>query len=109
MYKTSEPSVNRHDSLSTSRQTRLILMLAALCCLSVGAAVGAVVNGLAGAKSDDNRLTINSSALTPDALSVTFARVAREVEPCVAHIKVYESEVYGREGSGSGVIVNSTG
>lgn len=109
MYKRSEPSVNRHDSFSTSRQARLILMLAALCCLSIGAAVGAVVNGLAGAKSDDNRLTINSSAITPDALSVTFARVARDVEPCVAHIKVYESEVYGREGSGSGVIVNSTG
>jgi len=84
-------------------------MLAALCCLSVGAAVGAIVSGVARAKPDDNRLAINSTSLAPDVLSATFARVSRDVEPCVAHIKVYESEVYGREGAGSGVIVNSTG
>jgi serine protease Do len=47
--------------------------------------------------------------MTPDALSVTFARVARDVEPSVAHIKVYESEALSREGAGSGVIVNSAG
>src|SRR5260370_16853268 len=47
--------------------------------------------------------------MTPDALSLVFARVSRDVEPCVAHIKVYESEVYAREGTGSGVIVNSAG
>ena len=109
MYKRSEPSVNHHDSYSASRQGRLILMLAAVCCLSIGAAVGAIVSGIAGAKSEDNRLTINSTTVTPDALSATFARVARDVEPCVAHIKVYESEVYGREGTGSGVIVNPAG
>lgn len=109
MYKRSEPSANSLDGYSTSRQTRLILMLVALCCLSIGAAVGAIVSGIARAKSEDNRLTINSAAVTPDALSVIFAKVAREVEPCVTHIKVYEGEAYAREGAGSGVIVNSAG
>jgi len=109
MYKRSEPSADYLESYPTSRHTRVILMLVALCCLSIGAAVGAIVSGIARAKSEDNRITINSAAVTPDALSVTFARVARDVEPSVAHIKVYESEVYAREGSGSGVIVNSAG
>ena len=109
MYKRSETSADHIESYSTSRHTRVILMLVALCCLSIGAAVGAIVSGITRAKSDDNRLTINSAAVTPDALSVTFARVARDVEPSVAHIKVYESEVYAREGAGSGVIVNSAG
>ncbi len=109
MYKRSETSADHLDSYSTSRHARVILMLVALCCLSIGAAVGAIVSGITRAKSEDNRLTINSAAVTPDALSVTFARVARDVEPSVAHIKVYESEVYAREGAGSGVIVNSAG
>jgi len=109
MYRQIEASANRHDCFSTSRQTRVILILVALCCLSAGAAVGAIVTGIARAKSDDNRLTINSAAATTDALSLTFARVARDVEPCVAHIKVSEGEVYTREGAGSGVIVNSAG
>jgi len=103
-------------------------MLVAVCCLSIGIAVGAIVHGIARAKSEDNvasaavtpeatsaalsednRLTISSATTTPDALSLVFARVSRDVEPCVAHIKVYESEVYAREGTGSGVIVNSAG
>ncbi len=109
MYKRSETSADHFDSYSTSRHTRVILILVAICCLSIGAAVGAIVSGIAGAKSDDNRLTIKSAPVTPDALSVTFARVARDVEPSVAHIKVYQSEVYAREGAGSGVIVNSAG
>jgi serine protease Do len=109
MHKRSEPSAAHVDSYAASRHGRLILTLAAVCCLSIGAAVGAIVTGIAGAKSEDNRLTINSAAATTDALSATFARVARDVEPCVAHIKVYESEVYGREGTGSGVIVNPSG
>jgi len=77
--------------------------------LSIGIAVGAIVRGITAAKSDDKRLTINSGPASPDPLSATFARVSRDVEPCVAHIKVFESEVYAREGSGSGVIVNSGG
>jgi serine protease Do len=109
MYKRSEPSADHLDSYSISSHTRVILILVAICCLCIGAAVGAIVSGIARAKSEDNRLTINSAAVTPDALSVTFARVARDVEPSVAHIKVYESDVYAREGSGSGVIVNSAG
>lgn len=109
MYKRSETSADHLDSYSNSHHTRVILMLVATCCLSIGAAVGAIVSGIAGAKSEDNRLTIKSTAVTPDALSVTFARVARDVEPSVVHIKVYESEVYAREGAGSGVIVNSAG
>lgn len=109
MYKRNETSADHLDSYSTSRHTRVIVMLVAICCLSIGAAVGAIVSGITRAKSEDNRLTINSASVTPDALSVTFARVARDVEPSVVHIKVYESEVYAREGAGSGVIVNSTG
>jgi len=88
---------------------RVILVLVAICCLSIGAAVGAIISGIARAKAEDNRLTINNGAITPDALSVTFARVARDVEPSVAHIKVYESEASLREGAGSGVIVNAAG
>ena len=42
-------------------------------------------------------------------LSAAFARAAEQVEPSVAHIKVYESEALSREGAGSGVIVNSAG
>ena len=109
MYKRNEPSLNHLDSYSDARHMRVILVLVSICCLSIGVAVGAIVSGIARAKSEDNRLTISSGAVTPDALSVTFARVTRDVEPCVAHIKVYESEVYAREGSGSGVIVNAAG
>ncbi len=107
MYKGRDISAN--DAYSTSRLMRVIIVLVAICCLSIGAAIGAIVSGIARAKSEDNRLTINSAAVTPDALSVTFARVARDVEPSVAHIKVYESEVSLRAGAGSGVIVNSAG
>ena len=110
MYQKHEIPSARFDSYSGSRQTRVILVLVAICCLSIGAAVGAIVSGIAsGARAEDNQLTIKNSVITPDALSVTFARVARDVEPSVAHIKVYESEALSREGAGSGVIVNSAG
>ena len=109
MYQKDEIPSPRFNGYSSSRQTRVILVLVAICCLSIGAAVGAIVSGIAGAKAEDNRLTIRNSVMTPDALSVTFARVARDVEPSVAHIKVYESEALSREGAGSGVIVNSAG
>jgi serine protease Do len=109
MYERTEASGNHLESYSTWRARRMVVMLAAVCCLSVGIAVGAIVSGIARAKSEDNRLIISNSPATPDALSLVFARVSRDVEPCVAHIKVYESEVYSREGTGSGVIVNSAG
>jgi serine protease Do len=97
------------DSVPLARHTRVILALVALCCLSIGIAIGAVAHGIAGAKSDDYRPASNSNALSPDALSASFARVAEQVEPCVAHIKVFESEISQREGTGSGVIVNAAG
>jgi serine protease Do len=104
-----QPSRERFDNHSNASHARLTLTLVAVTCLSLGVAVGVIANGIARAKAEDNRLTISNSTMTPDALSAVFARVARDVEPCVAHIKVYESEVYVREGTGSGVIVNSAG
>ncbi|HEY3138323.1 MAG TPA: trypsin-like peptidase domain-containing protein [Blastocatellia bacterium] len=109
MYERSEPAARQPESYPTSRPIRLIITLIAITCLSIGIAVGAMVQEIARARSEDNRLTISSTVATPDALSATFARVSRDVEPCVAHIKVFESEVYAREGAGSGVIVNSAG
>jgi serine protease Do len=115
MYK---PSRERFESYSRTRQPRVILMLAAIYCLTFVIAAGGSappqsptkgVRGIPGAKSEDYRITISNTPATPDALSAVFARVAGNVEPCVAHIKVYESEVYAREGTGSGVIVNSAG
>ena len=85
------------------------MLLVGLCCLSVGIAIGAVMRGAADARSEDNRLTISSSRPALDPLSASFARVAQDVEPSVAHIKVYESDVYQREGTGSGVVVNAAG
>jgi serine protease Do len=108
MYTKSESRTKNRDEHSGSQQRRLILILAAICCLSVGAAVGTIVSEIVRAK-EDTKLSISSSAISADALSATFAKVARDVEPCVAHIKVYESEMYGREGTGSGVIVNPAG
>jgi serine protease Do len=101
--------IGKQESVPLTRHTRVVLMLVALCCLSMGIAIGAVLHGIAGAKSEDDRLAINNARLAPDALSASFARVAEMVEPSVAHIKVYESEVYQREGTGSGVIVNQAG
>jgi serine protease Do len=110
MKDRSEPATNAQPaSIPASHHARVVIVLVALCCLSMGIAIGAVAHGIAGAKADDNRLTINSAAVTPDSLSAAFARVAEQVEPSVAHIKVYESEVYPREGTGSGVIVNASG
>jgi serine protease Do len=96
-------------SVPRSHHNRVVTVLVAVCCLSIGVAIGAVAHGIAGAKAEDNRLTINTATPTPDTLSAAFARVAEQVEPSVAHIKVYESEVYPREGTGSGVIVNASG
>lgn len=109
MYKDTESQTGKLSRFSASSHIRLVLAMCAITCLSIGIAVGAIVSGIARTKADDNHLTINKSAPNADALSATFAKVARDVEPCVAHIKTYESEVITREGSGSGVIVNSAG
>ncbi|MEK6324660.1 MAG: trypsin-like peptidase domain-containing protein [Acidobacteriota bacterium] len=109
MYQRIKSPVDHSDSYPTSRYARVIIILVAICCLSIGIAVGAIVSGIARAGLADNRLTISSTPTAPDMLSVTFARAARDVEPCVAHIRVWESEVYAREGTGSGVIVNPAG
>ena len=94
---------------SSAGHARLTLILMALCCMSMGIAIGAIFRGIAGATPDDNRLRVSTAPATPDTLSAAFARAASQVEPCVAHIKVAESEWSTREGTGSGVIVNSAG
>src|SRR5712692_1982801 len=109
MYDQMEPPVNHPNRNLTSRYARVIIILIAICCLSIGIAVGAIMSGIARAGASDNRLTISSAPSSPDTLSVSFARAARDVEPCVAHIRVWESEVSAREGTGSGVIVNPAG
>jgi serine protease Do len=83
-----------------------------MCCLSIGIAVGAVMRGIAGARSEDNRLVINHSDLAPDSLSAAFARVARQVEPSVVNIKVTQGAghgIAGPEGTASGMIIDPTG
>ncbi|HXG90998.1 MAG TPA: trypsin-like peptidase domain-containing protein [Blastocatellia bacterium] len=97
------------ENVPASHHKRVVLALVAMCCISIGVAIGAIARGLVGAASEDNRLTISNTPVTPDALSAAFARVAEMVEPSVVHIKVYESEIYAREGAGSGVIVNPAG
>ncbi|MFY9570080.1 MAG: hypothetical protein WAV20_01600, partial [Blastocatellia bacterium] len=87
MYKISE-TYREHFESQPSRHMRVIVLLVAVCCLSIGIAVGAMVRGIARAKSEDNRLAISNARITPDVLSVSFARAAGDVEPCVAHIKV---------------------
>jgi serine protease Do len=106
--KREEPTTGRGEQLIVARYNRIILILVAVCCLSIGIAVGAVVHSVAGAT--DNRLSISNATFTPDSLSASFARVAAQVEPCVVHIKVsYTDRRFGRGGQGSGVIVNSQG
>jgi serine protease Do len=99
----------RASVVSLAHHNRVVVMLVAVCCLSVGVAIGAIAHGIAGAKPEDNRLALSKAAMTPDSLSAAFARVAEQLEPCVTHIKVYESELYSREATGSGVIVNASG
>jgi serine protease Do len=70
-----------------------------------------VVQGNAGAESSDNRLTINQGPAQADALSLAFAKVAEQVEPSVVNITVRQGDrrLGAREGTGSGVIVNTSG
>jgi serine protease Do len=95
------------------RHKRTAVILVALCSLSVGISIGVILRGgIAGAGSEDNRLTISSAPPPGDALSAAFARAAEQVEPSVVHIKVIEGEGLGRfarEGTGSGLIVSPSG
>ena len=94
------------------RYNRVILLLVAMCCLSMGIAIGALLKGVVGAGSIDNKLVISNSSPAPDALSAAFTRAARLVEPSVVNIKVTQGEGHGITGSvgtGSGIIVDPTG
>ncbi|MEK6300263.1 MAG: trypsin-like peptidase domain-containing protein [Acidobacteriota bacterium] len=109
MRDRSQPSKTDAYTLRITLSRRAITMLVAVSCLSMGIAIGAIARGVVGAVPDDNRVAISNAPVKPDSLSASFARAAEQVEPSVAHIKVYETEFYTREGAGSGVIVNSTG
>src|SRR5947209_10501226 len=93
--------------ITPAHHRRVVTVLVALLCLSVGIAIGAVLRGGGFARGNDNRLSLSNTRPAMDALSASFARVAQEVEPCVVNIKV--SNGYQLEGTGSGVIVNPDG
>jgi serine protease Do len=95
------------NTITLAHHRRIVMLLVALLCLSVGIAIGAVMRGASSARSEDNRLSISNTRPAIDALSSSFARVAQEVEPCVVNIKM--STGYQLEGTGSGVIVNAEG
>src|SRR5262245_29931309 len=113
MFHDHADSIDRRShSEIIQRYNRVIILLVAMCCLSIGIAIGAILRGIAGAGAADNRLIINHSEATPDALSAAFARAARQVEPSVVNIKVTQGEGHGvtnSEGTGSGIIVDATG
>src|SRR5688572_227094 len=113
LERNEKESSNRIDRLAFSKQRRALLMMGALCCLCIGLALGAILGGLGVTRATltDNRLTISNTPTTPDSLSLIFAKVAAQVEPCVVNIKVadHEDRAFAREGTGSGVIVNSQG
>ena len=112
-----------HTVVSPPRQNRLSLLLVAITCLSIGIAIGSVLFGIAGAGrasemaagdardtlSSEKKLSISNSSAPPDSMSAMFARVSSLVEPSVVHIKVVLGDQRGRSGTGSGVIVNSSG
>jgi len=78
----------------------------------MGIAIGALLRGVVGAGSIDNKLVISNSNSAPDALSAAFTKAARLVEPSVVNIKVAQGEGHGIAGSvgtGSGIIVDPAG
>jgi serine protease Do len=113
LERNEKETTGRHCGATPAKQTRAILLMGALCCLCIGIAIGSMIRGLgvATATLTDNRLTISNAPTTPDSLSLIFARVAAQVEPCVVNIKVSDNDdkAFAREGTGSGVIVNSQG
>jgi serine protease Do len=118
-YKSERERINRGDDVKGDdvknvirRYNRVVTLLVAMCCLSIGIAVGSLVRGNAGAKSDDNRLAISYSPMAPDALSTAFSRVANQVEPAVVSVKVSDDSQHSpfpRETTGSGIIVQPDG
>jgi serine protease Do len=107
--KSDGASVKTEKGVPASHHKRVVLILVAFCCLSVGIAIGAIATGMVGATPQDNRLTISHSPVTPDSLSAAFARVSEMVEPSVVHINVYKSGFDDREVMGSGLVVNQSG
>jgi len=102
----------RSHSEVVQRYNRAIILLVAMCCLSMGIAIGALLRGVVGAGSIDNKLVISNSNSAPDALSAAFTKAARLVEPSVVNIKVAQGEGHGIAGSvgtGSGIIVDPAG
>ncbi|HKQ07403.1 MAG TPA: trypsin-like peptidase domain-containing protein [Blastocatellia bacterium] len=95
------------ETITPAHHRRVVMVLVALLCLSVGIAVGAVLRGASLARGTDSHLSPGNPRAAMDALSASFARVAQEVEPCVVNIKM--SNGYQLEGTGSGVIVNPDG
>jgi len=102
-------SADHEKTIPASYHKRVVLMLIAFCCVSVGIGIGAITSGIAGANHDENRLAISHDPVTPDSLSAAFARVSEAVEPSVVHIRVYENALRPHELAGSGVIVNPSG
>lgn len=113
MFEPSDDArAGRSAVVPASHHHRMVLMLVSFSCLSLGVAIGALVRGIAGAESDENRLIINHGYASADALSAAFIRVAQQVEPSVVNISVREGEErssFTREGTGSGVIVTPNG
>jgi len=107
--KSDGASVKTEKGVPASHHKRVVLILVAFCCLSIGIAIGAIATGMVGARPQDNRLTISHSPVMPDSLSATFARVSEMVEPSVVHINVYKSKFDAREVAGSGLVVNQSG
>ena len=110
--RSSRLKTDRTQTIPIARHNRIVVMLVAVCCLSMGIAIGAIVHGIAGAKSDDNRVSISYAPSRPDALSAAFARVVEQIEPSVVNVKVTEGEehtMFARDGTGSGIIVNGAG
>ena len=102
----------RVETVPLPHHNRIVIMLVALSCLLMGVALGAVLRGISSATSEDHRIRISSTSASPDELSAAFARVAQRVEPTVVNISVREfaeRSAFGREGTGSGVIVNPAG
>ena len=111
-FRPEETAADPIESVSIPGHTRIIILLVALTCLSIGVAIGAVARGVVGAKSEDNRLSISHSPVTPDSLSAIFAKVSEKVEPAVVNIKISDGDnraPFAREGTGSGIIVNPAG
>jgi serine protease Do len=105
----SDRSETANQTIPLRVHNRVVVALVALCCLSIGIAIGAIAHRAADATGEDNRLSISNTQVNPDSLSALFARVAKKVEPAVVYIKVYLGGMLGREGGGSGVIVSPAG